>query len=148
MSIVKTLRSDIVLTKVSRLYTGPEVSGCKPVVVTFEDYKDREEVLSNASMFRSDNIHITEDMSKYCSQYCFIKMICTIVKTPPKCIICMGTVCRRRKLQESEENDGETPEEEDTCKKNSTMINLHGNNLSQGDEMNTPKSESFNLKIN
>ena len=67
MSIVKSslaLRREIVLTKVSRLYTGPEVSGCRPVVVTFEDYKDREEVLRKASMLRSSNIHITEDMSK------------------------------------------------------------------------------------
>ena len=27
------------------MHTGPEVGGCKPVVVTFEDFKDREDVL-------------------------------------------------------------------------------------------------------
>ena len=31
--------------KVSRMHTGPEIGGCKPVVVTFEDFKDREDVL-------------------------------------------------------------------------------------------------------
>ena len=77
MSIVKSslaLRREIVLTKVSRLYTGPEVSGCRPVVVTFEDFKDREEVLRKTSMLRSSNIHITEDMSKYGPPYCFVKL--------------------------------------------------------------------------
>ena len=29
--------------KVSRLLTGPEVSGSRPVVVTFEAHRDREE---------------------------------------------------------------------------------------------------------
>ena len=27
------------------MHTGPEIGGCKPVVVTFEDFKDREDVL-------------------------------------------------------------------------------------------------------
>ena len=33
------------MIQVSRMHTGPEIGGCKPVVVTFEDFKDREDVL-------------------------------------------------------------------------------------------------------
>ena len=31
-------------------YTGPEVFGCRPVLVVFEDFKDREEVLQNSKL--------------------------------------------------------------------------------------------------
>ena len=30
------------------MYTGPEVSGSRPVLVTFEVFKDREEVCSES----------------------------------------------------------------------------------------------------
>ena len=56
------IRRDINLTKVrqdlnlypsnffqvARMYTGPEVSGSRPVLVTFETFKDREEVILNS----------------------------------------------------------------------------------------------------
>lgn len=47
------------------LFEGPDVAGCRPVVVTFEDFNDREQVLRKAGMLKGNNIHITEDMSKY-----------------------------------------------------------------------------------
>ncbi len=67
MTIIKNnlaLRRELVITKATRMYSGPEVSGCRPVVITFEDFKDKEEVLRKAGMLRSSNIHITEDMSR------------------------------------------------------------------------------------
>ena len=65
--------------QVSRMHTGPEIGGCKPVVVTFEDFKDREDVLRSylpdlvvswcflnrkGGMLKGSNISITEDMSR------------------------------------------------------------------------------------
>ena len=37
----------------------------RPVLVTFEDFTDRENVLRKAGMLRGSNIHVTEDMSRY-----------------------------------------------------------------------------------
>jgi hypothetical protein len=36
----------------------------RPVLVTFEDFNDRENVLRKAGMLRGSNIHVTEDMSR------------------------------------------------------------------------------------
>ena len=68
MSIIRTtlmLKREMVIKKASRIYTGPEVSGCRPLLVTFEDFKDREEVLRKTAMLKGSNIHVTEDMSRY-----------------------------------------------------------------------------------
>ncbi len=44
---------------------GPEVRGCRPVLVTFETFKDRETVLRQAKVLKkAANIDITEDLSK------------------------------------------------------------------------------------
>ena len=40
------------------MYTGPEVSGSRPVLVTFEVFKDREEVCSE-SLFCSNTGSLT-----------------------------------------------------------------------------------------
>jgi len=58
------IRRDIAIQKVSRIYNGPEVTGSRPVLVTFEVFKDREEVLRKGNMLKGSNIHIGEDMSK------------------------------------------------------------------------------------
>ena len=44
---------------------GPEVRGCKPVLVTFSYFKDREEVFQKSKLLQSNcQILVTEDMSK------------------------------------------------------------------------------------
>lgn len=40
------------------------MTGSRPVLVTFEVFKDREEVLRKGNMLKGSNIHIGEDMSK------------------------------------------------------------------------------------
>ena len=40
------------------------MTGTRPVLVTFEHFKDREEVLRKGNFGRSGNIHISEDLSK------------------------------------------------------------------------------------
>ena len=55
---------EIPITKISRMRTGPEVRGCRPVLVNFAYWKDREEVLSKSRLLRGSNIYITEDLSR------------------------------------------------------------------------------------
>ena len=67
--------------KASRVYSGPEVRGTRPVLVTFETFKDRDEVLrkvssvgfgdfvcfilsSQARLLKKANVHVEEDLSK------------------------------------------------------------------------------------
>ena len=46
------------------MHSGPEVSGCKPVLVTFEEYKDRDEVLRKSNTLKGSGLSVTEDMSR------------------------------------------------------------------------------------
>ena len=46
------------------IFLGPEISGSRPVLVTFENFKDREEVLRKGKLSKNSNIHISEDLSK------------------------------------------------------------------------------------
>ena len=66
--IIKTnmnISRDIGITSVSRILTGPTMLGCRPVLVTFSNFKDREEVLANSKFLKmSTTVHVTEDMSK------------------------------------------------------------------------------------
>ena len=55
---------DVGLQSVSRLYTGPEVQGCRPVLVTFENFKDKEDVFQASKLLRKSVISVTEDFSK------------------------------------------------------------------------------------
>ena len=41
----------------------------RPVLVQFEDFNDRENVLRKAGMLKGSNIHITEDMSRLIITY-------------------------------------------------------------------------------
>ena len=54
----------ITTLKITRMLTGPEVRGCRPVLVSFAHYKDREEVLSKSKLLRGTNIYVTEDLSR------------------------------------------------------------------------------------
>ena len=58
------VRRELVITTASRMFTGPEVFGCRPVLVTFEEFKDREEVLKNSKFIKKPTISVTEDLSK------------------------------------------------------------------------------------
>ena len=55
----------MVVRRVSRMFTGPKVFGCRPVLVTFENFDDREDVLQSSlvSMGRS-SVSVTEDLSQ------------------------------------------------------------------------------------
>ena len=55
---------DVGVQSVSRLYTGPEVQGCRPVLVTFENFKDKEDVFQASKLLRKSIISVTEDFSK------------------------------------------------------------------------------------
>ena len=55
---------DVGVQSASRLYTGPEVQGCRPVLVTFENFKDKEDVFQASKLLRKSVISVTEDFSK------------------------------------------------------------------------------------
>jgi hypothetical protein len=40
------------------ILAGPDVSGSRPVLVTFEQFKDREDVFRKESKLKGTNIHI------------------------------------------------------------------------------------------
>ena len=62
--------------------TGPEIRGCRPILVTFNNFKvknlflfvfkfnttlslkDREEVLSKSKLLKTANIYVSEDLSR------------------------------------------------------------------------------------
>jgi hypothetical protein len=58
------IMQEISITSVSRMYAGPDVHGCRPVLVTFEDFNEREEVLTKSKVLKESGITITEDISK------------------------------------------------------------------------------------
>jgi len=47
-----------------RLFSGPEVNNCQPIVVTFEEFLDRDEILKIAKLKRHPGFSVTEDLSK------------------------------------------------------------------------------------
>ena len=53
------IRRDVIISSASRLYTGPEVFGCRPTLVTFEEFRDREEVLKNSKLLKKPTISVT-----------------------------------------------------------------------------------------
>ena len=61
------------------MYTGPEVSGSRPVLVTFEVFKDREEVCAKSSFlktkyFASLLIELFKDLEEVCSESLFLNL--------------------------------------------------------------------------
>ena len=58
------IRRDVIITSAARMHTGPEVFNCRPALVTFEEFRDREEVLKNSKLLKKPTISVTEDLSK------------------------------------------------------------------------------------
>ena len=63
------IKREMTVSAASRVMTGPEVLGCRPVLATFQEFKDRDEVLRKAGVFKGNNIHVTEDMSRLCVRF-------------------------------------------------------------------------------
>ncbi|XP_023327225.1 uncharacterized protein LOC111700521 [Eurytemora carolleeae] len=59
-----SISRDIPLAKVTRLSTGPEIRGCRPILVSFLHFKDREEILSKSKLLKSTNVYVSEDLSR------------------------------------------------------------------------------------
>ena len=51
------VRREISLRAAARL-SGPEVGGTRPVVVTFEEFRDREEVLRKAGLLKGGPLRL------------------------------------------------------------------------------------------
>eukprot|EP00095_Tigriopus_kingsejongensis_P012352 snap_masked-scaffold198_size266703-processed-gene-1.7 protein:Tk12352 transcript:snap_masked-scaffold198_size266703-processed-gene-1.7-mRNA-1 annotation:"hypothetical protein DAPPUDRAFT_215456" len=55
---------EIPLTKVQRVWNGPSFRGFKPVLVSFQLFKDKEEILRKAHLLKGTNVYLTEDFSR------------------------------------------------------------------------------------
>ncbi|TRY80886.1 hypothetical protein TCAL_04708 [Tigriopus californicus] len=58
------IRREVPIQRATRIHTGPEVRGCRPCLVTFETFKDRETVLRQSKALKKASIDVTEDLSK------------------------------------------------------------------------------------
>ena len=65
MNIQMQVTREVPLTKVTRLWNGPSFRGVKPILVSFQLYKDKEEILrKNSMLLKGSNIYVTEDFSR------------------------------------------------------------------------------------
>ncbi|XP_023346549.1 uncharacterized protein LOC111715457 [Eurytemora carolleeae] len=65
MNTYMQVTRDIPLIKVSRIWNGPSFRGFKPIQVTFQLWKDKEEILrKNNLLQKSSNMYVTEDFSR------------------------------------------------------------------------------------
>ena len=55
----------ISIKNVVRISHGPDIVGCRPVMVTFESFKDREDVFLKSQMMIGSWIYVTEDLSRH-----------------------------------------------------------------------------------
>ena len=62
---VLNITREVTLESAIRLMKGPEVRGCRPVLVTFSYFRDREEIFQKSKLLQTNcSILVTEDMSK------------------------------------------------------------------------------------
>ena len=64
ISIKLNIKRNLNVLSISRMFNGPEINNCQPIVVTFEEFQDREEVLKIAKLKKYSGFSITEDLSK------------------------------------------------------------------------------------
>ena len=70
MKIQDIIRNNLNISRESlvsyanRMYIGPDVLWCRPVLVSFHNFKDREEVLQNSKCLKTSCLSVTEDLSK------------------------------------------------------------------------------------
>ena len=55
----------IPIRNVVRIDNGPDVVGCRPVLVTFESFRDREDVFLRSQMMIGSWVYVTEDLSRH-----------------------------------------------------------------------------------
>ena len=64
ISMKLNIKRNVIVASVSRMFNGPEINNCQPIVVTFEEFNDKEEVLKIAKLKKFSGFSITEDLSK------------------------------------------------------------------------------------
>ena len=55
----------IPIKNVVRVSSGPDIIGCRPVMVTFESFRDREDVFLKSQMMIGSWVYVTEDLAKH-----------------------------------------------------------------------------------
>ena len=65
-SIIKNnlqVRSEMIISSLTRVIDCPKITGSHPVLVTFQKFEDKEEVLKKAGLLGGTKVHIMEDMN-------------------------------------------------------------------------------------
>ena len=65
-TIIQMLKvnAELALASVNRLHTGSDILGCRPVLVTFKNVKDKQEVLASSKHVSTTPVTVAEDVSK------------------------------------------------------------------------------------
>ncbi len=61
---ISILFREIPLIRVKRSFNGPEVRGQRPVVVCFEKWSDKDEIMRKSKLLKGTNVYVGEDFSK------------------------------------------------------------------------------------
>ena len=52
------------MIRVKRSYNGPEVRGQRPVIVCFEKWSDKDDIMRKAKLLKGSGVYVGEDFSK------------------------------------------------------------------------------------
>ena len=58
------VNNELALTSINRLHTGSDILGCRPVLVTFKNVKDKQDVLVSSKYVSTTPVTVAEDVSK------------------------------------------------------------------------------------
>ena len=55
---------EIAMSRITRVWHGPDFRGHKPIQLCIVNYRDKEEILRKARLLKGSNIYISEDFSR------------------------------------------------------------------------------------
>ena len=55
---------EIAISRITRIWHGPDFRGHKPIQICLVNYRDKEEILRKARLLKGSNIYISEDFSR------------------------------------------------------------------------------------
>lgn len=60
---------EIAISRISRIWHGPEFRGHRPIQVCLVNYRDKEEILRKARLLKGSHVYISEDFSRKARRY-------------------------------------------------------------------------------
>ena len=116
LSIKLSIKRNIIISSVRRMYSNPAVSNCVPVLVTFDNIKDKEDILKLSHFKQFSGFSISEDLSKKAKQSKdqLNKFMMNIKKNNPaqKCVMQVDNLAVEGQTFKFDEEKGIVPEKE------------------------------------